>query len=152
MDEIAFINGRQKAKVFFSQRLGCPRNMIKLSIRPIVCSRAIRLNLELYPSKDSYAFIKKVNIEFYAKLLKLIMDEFPKIRTDLLVSRLIESVSALRRDIYTFLDVFGNQTVESLDRMNFDIATANKINRVDNCGEIIYQLLMQLNEIEKGLI
>lgn len=152
MEEIAFINGRQKAKIYFSKKLGCPRNVIKSAIKSVPCPRAIRLNIDAYPSKDSYSYIKKINIEFYSRILKLIIDEFPKVRTDILVSQLIESVRELKKDIYTYLDVFGYQSKESLDRMTYDILTANKINRIDNCMEIVNQLLIQLNEIEIKLL
>lgn len=47
MDAIAFANGKQKAKNYFSRILGCPKNAIKSATKAVECVRAIRLDESL---------------------------------------------------------------------------------------------------------
>lgn len=44
--------------------------------------------------------------------------------------------------------MFGYQTIEGLNRVRNDVATANKINRIDNSLEIANELLKQIEKFK----
>jgi len=136
-------------KAYLKKEFGCTGNEGKLMTEKKLNSRAVFLDVNEFPSKDAYRYVRKINTVLYATVIASVVKDYVKIASFEEKEILLNYAKEWRLKP-TYQRVFCHPIFRAFEIVETDEKTANLINRIDNAKAVLKTLIDELskNEIE----
>jgi len=148
MDFVANSKGYKNHKFYIRKEFGCSGNSIKKMTEHILYPLALFLDQRNFPTKDSYRYIKKVDINNYSKIINTVISEYVKIAPPHERNTLREYIEKWNLNPESYQQVFCHPVFWGFTLVEMDEETANKINRINNASSVYKTIIDELTKSE----
>jgi len=150
MDFVAKTKKYKNHKFYIKKEFGCSGNSIKKMTEHILYPFAIRLDQRDFPTKDSYRYIKKVDINNYSKIINTVINEYKKILFHPDQNTLMEHIEKWKLNPKSYQRVLCHPFFWGFILVETDEETANRINRINNASSVYKKIINELtiSEVE----
>lgn len=150
MDSVAKAKGYRNVKSYLKAVLNCTGNSVKKMIRAKPSARSSGWDIEDYPTRDAYCYIRKLDMKKYAKVINLIISEYTQIVLRSRRESLLESLKTYKVTPESYQRVLCYKSIDGLKTAIFDPTTSNRINKTEDAQNIakrIYDELLNKEDI-----
>ena len=133
MEAVAKSKGYRNGKSYLKSVLGCSGTSVKNMTRSKEYRKSVEWDMDEYVTKDAYVYIRKLDIDKYAKAIDLVIAEYAKIASKSEREDLLEYTRKYRTQS-SYQRALCYKSIDGLEVAIADSITSNRINKVTNAN------------------